>query len=992
MRETHLNPVLQATGYLLPDRQPAPGVLLGDDIRQIRRVSRSFSPDASWRSTSTPLTIYFKCVSASQKDENISTWQKEIWNEGFAPLLWVISPDRIDLYNGFAVPQRTEDADEYRLKTFSNIVTELDELDELDKFAGRLAMETGQFWRQAPSVTRETSVDHQLLSDLAILEDDLIKARLEPIEAQGLIGRTIFTQYLVDREIIGEQELQDHCDSSSLPDVLRDRTATEKLFTWLSETFNGDMFLPDAAVTPESRHLNRVADFLEAVDPKTGQTTFFPYQFDVIPVELLSTIYEQFVHTEARQKTSNPNRSNARQMGVYYTRLPVVSLALDEVMNGLTGKETVLDLTCGSGVFLVEALRKLVALKSGASALSRELIRSTLYEQIYGVDISENAIRIAAFSLYLAALELDPDPRPPQALKFRPLIGKTLIVGDAHDVEKTSDGQKAFTTRSGRKEFDVIVGNPPWSFRGKKGTDSRRKRNFNNSLQPRGESLDFVWRAMDFSHDHTRFGLILSATPFFSRSRTGLNAAQLVVKKLSPVTLVNLSKLSSWLFPKANMPAVAFFARHRARQPVDQMTLVHIPWSPAGDKSHTFKIARSDIMTLPVADWESQPEQLKASIFGCRRDISLLERLTTAHRTLSHRLEALETKLNSGLKFGNRNRDATFLMDIPMLRKQDHQRFFVSTDNLSPFSDDAAQWPRRREIYRAPLVVVKEFLNEEPRPVAAVADHDLVFTDAYFGAALSPDRIEIAHLLTAILSSSLASWYFIMTASTFGLWRPRLLIKDVTRLPTPDLEKTVRSESGQYILRLVKTFQQESLSDRDWKSLDEAVLDLYGLDEQDRIVVRDGFFRASWEWKQGRLESVKPAGIEDHMYDYAHAFLSTIDVWLSARKQKRMCAEIFNLSQRDPLRVVRFVLKDEPGDSEVKKNQPGVELRELLLQIGNRLNFPLTASLVGERELRVYGPDEVVIIKPAARRHWLGASGLEDADRVIAESVSGITA
>ncbi len=211
-------------------------------------------------------------------------------------------------------------------------------------------------------------------------------------------------------------------------------------------------------------------------------------------------------------------------------------------------------------------------------------------------------------------------------------------------------------------------------------------------------------------------------------------------------------------------------------------------------------------------------------------------------------------------------------------------------------------------------------------------------------------------------------------------------------MPTPDLEKAVQSESGQYILRLVKTFQQESLSDRDWKRLDEAVLDLYGLDEQERIVVHDGFFRASWEWKQGRLESVKPADIQDHMPDYARAFLSTIDVWLSARNRKRMCAEIFNLSQHDPLRVVRFVLEEKPGNSEVKIIQPEGPLKELLLQIGNRLNFPLTASLVGERELCVYGPDEVVIIKPAARRHWLGVSGLEDADRVIAESVSGITA
>ena len=990
MTSTHFHNVLKATGYLLPDGQPAPGVLLGEKAQQNRRGYRSFSPDASWRSESTPLTVYFKYTVAGIKDEEIGKWRQEIWNEGFAPLLWVVSPERIDLYNGFTRPQQVRDTDESLLKTFGNIVAELD---KLDQFAGRLAMETGQFWSHAPSVSRKTSVDQNLLSDIAFLERDLSTAGLKHIEAQGLIGRTIFTQYLIDRKIIGERKLEKICGCSTLPDALCERTATEALFTWLSKTFNGDMFPSSAEATPEIAHLSRVADFLEAVDPKTGQTELFPYQFDVIPVELISTIYEQFVHTEAGKSGGKTSRSNAQQMGVYYTRLPLVSLVRDEVMEGLTGKETVLDLTCGSGVFLVEALRKLVTLKSGTSERSRELIRSTLYEQIYGVDISENAVRIAAFSLYLAALELDPDPRPPQALKFRPLIGKTLIVADAHDVENTPDGKKVFTTRSGRKKFDVIVGNPPWSFRGKKGTDARRNRNLSNHQQPRGESLDFVGRAMDFSHEDTRFGLILSATPFFSRSGTGLNASQQVVKTLSPVTLVNLSNLSSWLFPKANMPAVAFFARHRARQPEDQITLVQVPWSPTGDQSHTFKIARSDIITLPYSNWKHQPEQLKAAIFGCRRDLMLLHRLKSQNGTLSDQLKIVGTKFIRGLTFGDKTHNAHFLRDLPFLGSKDWHPLLISKDSLSSFKADRVERPRSRENYQAPLLIVKEFLIKgEPRPIAAVADHDIVFTNSYFGVSFSSGRSEIAHLLAAILSSSLASWFYIMTASTFGLWMRRLLLSDLDKLPTPDLEKAVQSKAGKRILQFLKTLHRRPLSDSDWKKLDEGVLDLYGLDEQDRIVVRDGLFRASWEWKQGRFESVKPAGIEDHMSDYAHAFLSTIDVWLSARKQKRMCAEIFNLSQDDPLRVVRFVLKDKPGVSGVEIVQPEAPLKELLLQIGTRLDFPLTASLVGERELRVYGRDEVVIIKPAARRYWMGVSGLEDADTVIAESFSGTTA
>ncbi|MBN8889276.1 MAG: hypothetical protein J0H91_03145 [Rhodospirillales bacterium] len=60
-------------------------------------------------------------------------------------------------------------------------------------------------------------------------------------------------------------------------------------------------------------------------------------------------------------------------------------------------------------------------------------------------------------------------------------------------------------------------------------------------------------------------------------------------------------------------------------------------------------------------------------------------------------------------------------------------------------------------------------------------------------------------------------------------------------------------------------------------------------------------------------------------------------------------------------------------------------------RIGRRLHVRLGTALVGERELRVHGEDEVVIIKPAARRFWMRSVGFEDADTVVAESFTGAT-
>ena len=107
-------------------------------------------------------------------------------------------------------------------------------------------------------------------------------------------------------------------------------------------------------------------------------------------------------------------------------------------------------------------------------------------------------------------------------------------------------------------------------------------------------------------------------------------------------------------------------------------------------------------------------------------------------------------------------------------------------------------------------------------------------------------------IIATILSSSLASWFFLMTASAFGLWKRRLLLRDIEHLPTPDLEEALRSKAGRHLTRLAQKLQRRTPNDDDWQMIDEAVFDLYDLDETDRIVARDGLFRASWQWHPGR--------------------------------------------------------------------------------------------------------------------------------------------
>lgn len=214
----------------------------------------------------------------------------------------------------------------------------------------------------------------------------------------------------------------------------------------------------------------------------------------------------------------------------------------------------------------------------------------------------------------------------------------------------------------------------------------------------------------------------------------------------------------------------------------------------------------------------------------------------------------------------------------------------------------------------------------------------------------------------------------------------RLRPEDLKRMPVPALEASVESDAGQRVIRLVREFHRQPPGPDGWNELDEAVSDLYRLDDEDRIVIRDGLVRASWQWKQGRSRSVEPVGLRE-LQAYARAFLASMDAWFSVTNDMRMRAEIYDLPEDVSHRIVRFVFEERQCPSVDEVVRPKASLRSLIGEISARTKVNVENALIGNRALRVHGHDEVSIIKPAAFRHWLGVCGLEDADAVFRDSV-----
>ena len=138
-----------------------------------------------------------------------------------------------------------------------------------------------------------------------------------------------------------------------------------------------------------------------------------------MPVELISSIYEEFLGAEAvaaaRPTGRNQLRSDAqRASGAYYTPPRLAELTVDIATEGwdtLLNKRC-LDPACGSGVFLVILFVRMAEEwrlrnpEDAKDAKARyEGLLALLSNNLHGVDIQLTACLVTCFSLYLAFLD-----------------------------------------------------------------------------------------------------------------------------------------------------------------------------------------------------------------------------------------------------------------------------------------------------------------------------------------------------------------------------------------------------------------------------------------------------------------------------------------------------------------------------------------------------------------------------------------------------------
>ena len=1022
--------LLGQAGFLTRDGGRRPGLVDASDAQEqvdiYLRYNRLFremrtnlaSPDLIYespgvgRSPAKPCG-YFKVLSDASPKQ-VAALRRRLWNHGRIPTLWIITPQSVRIYNAFARPQEQDNRD-----PTSHLLGELqvigDRLTELQGFHSS-NFDNGLFWHTGAGrhIDANQRVDQSLLRDLQDTETLLREENLPPPEAHTLLRQIVFVKYLEDRGILQAEHFQAHGNASRFNELLGDETSTRSFFAWLHATFNGDLF-PQRHVdlgAVESRHLDILQRFLSGHMmqgyPST-QARLWPYSFRIIPIELISSIYEMFAHAG--------NSEAARAQSVHYTRFGLVELMLSLTMPDLRDTARVLDPACGSGVFLVEAFRRLVRAK--ARSLGRQLSRQELHDilrsQIFGIDIDKDAVHVAAFSLYLALLELDPDPRPPDALRLPHLMGsasegnaRNLCVQDFLNPEHEFNRKAPFVDRG----FDLIVSNPPWTAWNASTApldpDSPDERvqwglkYVRRHRIPDGKpDQAFMRRARDFTSAKSRIAMVVGSRLFYQASPPGKRWRNRFFDSNTVHCIVDLSDLANerLLFGRDSPPRMpASVIIFSPRPPDFESSLQYMaPKRYPGVRSRDeILLTSADLQILPQRLVNEKSFQWKAAFRGTPRDIRLLYKLHT-DKTLDLILN--ETGITAGVHRGRgvtlgrgEQRDAVRFQGLPFLSgNRPKQRYSIDVRGLPGFSKPTLAKRSNQLILDLPAVVLARSLVKSRPSVSLVEPFEgttrLVIAQSYYGISFPDDRRWLANRVNAVLNSEFALYWTFMTATELGVGRRLIEVGDWCGVPMPEDILDPYSSAWTEVIEHERSLRESSshLGDTDHiqELLDHAVYSLYRLSRQDVVLMQDTVRHTIDPYLKGRQSMASSRPSSEQLQAYTRLVCSQLNGILR-HTGKMLSATVCVFSDESSLRACHFRMRPSGDETAaVEAHYEGIEA--VLAVMSDNLRAEVADRLYVQRDLRVYDEEGFWIIKPSENRLWTEAAALNDADLVVGE-------
>lgn len=915
-----------------------------------KRVLHELSPYAAYIVDGSVLAVFFDDLN-SREDVEL---HGKIWNAQ-VPVVISDEGDCIKIYNGKSMDLGSDK----RIKLRDIISYNSSQCDEKNEFS---------CWNVTNSLTLdlyEKSMGKKNLNEFLI--DNLrhitkkLKDEYKISFANKLMLRVLFIRYLIDRGVnIGYMGLDNNVKQSQekFLSIIQSKEDFFKLVKYLKDRFNGNLFEIDEQreekeITEES--LVMLHDFLTAKEEmKTGQLCLFPfYDFNIIPIELISNIYEILLGEEKQ------NRDKA-----FYTPEYLVDYIVNRTVGKYLIKEScckVLDPSCGSGIFLVKSLQKILECNADANGFfeNKDKINALVKENIYGVDYNEEAVDVTIFSLYVTLFDYQ-DPKSLEEFRLPLLKNENIFFGDFFDEEKMKSIE--------RVDFKFILGNPPWGSveqkNYKKYCDDRKV-----VAQDKEICVAFLLKVQEIGNTDTECSLVIPSKILYKGKSPSVTLRKKLLTETQLEQVFEISAVRKQIFKGAVAPAAVLSFLCKKSSLNHKVEYISLKPNKYLKLFGIIMIEPDDIKYVKQTLFLENDDLWKILVYGGYWDFELMRNIRENFATIKDIAIERNLIMKKGLQDSDGNKDASHLVGRKILdsgKAIDH--FYFDDSAYSVLNKEKIRRIVIPEIYQAPYVLFKKGLDCTDYSIRAVyTEKDFLYRETINCIKGSESDSKVLLNLCGLLNSSLFSYFNLMLGSSIGIEREQVFLKELEEYPYAYSDELVE------LVREMLKEESEENKDRLRVSLNKCVMKMYGL-QDNRFVdyvlsVQIPMLCGNYRETKCDVEMMKEYALilskiwDEHFGQSEVYYTITIYPDIKGKFAAIQVKLSFDKSEEDI-----YVVDNIDEDIKILTDFMIYQLNDCFYQTKNVVEF---------------SEDSFVIVKPIEAKNWHPAMGVKDSYKVL---------
>lgn len=685
---------------------------------------------------------------------------------------------------------------------------------------------------------------------------------------QLLLDRLIFLRFCEERDVEPFGQLQAVANHSNIYKHLFE------LFYIADKKYNSGLFhFENGCVTEKLKLEDKVIKgIIEDLYPPKSD-----YAFSIMPVEILGNAYEQFLGKVIRITSGHNIRIEEKPEvrkagGVYYTPQYVVDYIVEQtigkLIEGKSPKEIekikIVDPACGSGSFLLGAYKYLLNYHQNyyfkKSSKSKELNedgtlttaekRKILTNNIFGVDLDENAVEVSKLSVLLKCMEGETASSVKQQITMHhtrvlPDLDKNIVNGNSligyefaeeeleldkeekkeleHRV-KPFDWKVAFPSIFRQGGFDAVVGNPPYV--STKIINDKEKEYYIRKFYSATGQFDlyglFFEKGTKILKPNGMLGFITSST--FLNNKDFKHLREILLKETSLQTIVNFGET---VFEDANLD-VTVTILNRSVNEKNKISVVLSSNDFFDKRSH--QVEQKSFLETDNLDFtlsiKQEDKKLLNKIF--KDKVALLEILDLPRGIeLGSNSEKIITKPQKGYE--------------KLLAGKNIKKYKTVFDNMyMKFENDKSVFKEHR-IYHSPKILIQRIrnLSLKSRIIATLDEEKFLCTNTLRIGLLKNPKYSLEFIL-GLLNSKLINYVFLKLFLNKDIYAYQLEKIPIISENNPSfknhknqIEKLVKSLLD---LNIQKEVNQNKITHAE-NNVDELIYELYELNPEEIQII-----------------------------------------------------------------------------------------------------------------------------------------------------------